>query len=75
MPNENTIYKMVKDREQAILVSVDLDNGANIQDEIKELENLADACDIDTVGTLIQNLEETNPRTYIGTGKIDELRQ
>lgn len=74
MPNENTIYKMVKDREQAILVSVDLDNGANIQDEIKELENLADACDIDTVGTLIQNLEETNPRTYIGTGKIEELK-
>ena len=74
MSDQNTIYKMPKNRELAILVSVDLDNGANISDEMKELENLADACDIDTVGTLIQNLEDINPRTYIGTGKLEELK-
>ena len=74
MNQMDNIYTVVKEREKAILVSIDLNNSSNINDELIELENLADACDIDTVGQLVQKMDEMNPRTYIGSGKIEELK-
>lgn len=42
--------------------------------ELEELKNLAYSCGIDIVDTVTQNLEEVNNQTYIGKGKIDELK-
>ena len=58
-----------------ILVGVDLNNSSSdINYEMEELKNLANACDIDCADTLIQKLDSFNPRTYIGKGKIEELK-
>ena len=42
--------------------------------ELEELKNLAYSCGIVIVDTVTQNLEEVNNQTYIGKGKIDELK-
>ena len=42
---------------------------------MEELGNLAEACHIDTVGELRQNLNRINQGYYLGTGKMDELKE
>lgn len=41
---------------------------------MQELGNLAAACHLDVVGELTQNLNQVNRAHYIGTGKMQELR-
>lgn len=73
----NDIYKTHQDEQFAILVGVKLNqiiSEESFNEEMLELGNLAKACDITPVETLSQNLDEFNPRTYIGKGKIEELK-
>lgn len=60
--------------ERVILVGVTqqtMENGEESLDELEELVNTAGAV---TVGRLIQNREQIHPGTYIGKGKIKELK-
>lgn len=60
--------------ERVILVGVTqqtMENGEESLDELAELVNTAGAV---TVGRLIQNREQIHPGTYIGKGKIQELK-
>lgn len=41
---------------------------------IDELKSLCIACDIEVNDVVIQKLEKINPATYIGKGKIEEIR-
>lgn len=41
---------------------------------IDELKSLCKACDIEASDVVIQKLEKINPATYIGKGKIEEIR-
>lgn len=61
--------------EKVILVGVCTQDGDDTQDSLAELAELVQTAGADTVGTLVQNLERPNPGTYIGSGKVDELRQ
>ena len=51
------------------------------QDELKateylaELAFLADTAGAETVETFLQKLEYPNPRTYVGTGKLEEIKK
>ena len=40
-----------------------------------ELKELAYACDIDVVGKITQNLNEVNRALYVGTGKVQEIKE
>ncbi|MFT8889641.1 MAG: GTPase HflX [Ethanoligenens sp.] len=60
-------------QQQAILVGVNLQDDARFDVSMKELESLAEACDIEVVGTMSQNLEKVNPSHYIGLGKVAEV--
>jgi len=40
---------------------------------LQELELLAETAGIEVVGSVIQNLDNPNSRTYIGKGKLEEL--
>ncbi len=60
-------------RDKAIIVGVNI-NKTESFDSLDELFNLAEACNIEVVGTLIQNLNRINVSHYIGTGKVNELR-
>lgn len=61
-------------REKAILVGVNVNNQANFDYSMEELRNLTDACEIDVVGEITQNLQRIIKSHYVGTGKIDEIR-
>ena len=63
----------MEDRQKAIIVGVNMDQLEDFSYSMEELSNLADACGIEVVGELTQNLESPNVATYIGSGKIDEL--
>ncbi|MDD4000066.1 MAG: GTPase HflX, partial [Bacilli bacterium] len=61
--------------DRALLIAVN--NGNNIKEfneEILELKSLCLACDIEIVDQVIQNLNRTNPNTYLGKGKIEEVK-
>ncbi len=45
------------------------------KDSLNELEELADTAGAVTVGKMIQNRDNIHPGTYLGKGKIEELRE
>ena len=65
-------------REKAIMVGVrigpETHQGLNLDESLQELELLAETAGIDVLGSITQNLASPNPRTYIGTGKLEELK-
>jgi len=60
--------------EKAVLVGVNLQNNRHFEYSMEELENLAEALDVEVIGKVIQNLERVNPSHYVGTGKIEEIK-
>lgn len=60
-------------QQKAILVGVNLNNQPDFEYSMEELGNLAEACEVEVVGQLTQNMERVNKSHYIGTGKVEEL--
>jgi GTP-binding protein HflX len=64
-------------REKAFLVGVDLESEKNLlplEDSLIELELLADTAGMDVVGSDTQKLDKPTGDTYIGKGKVEEVR-
>ncbi len=61
--------------DRAVLVGVDRGrvDGWSLEDDLGELERLADTAGADVVGVVTQRLEKPNPRTFVGTGKAEEI--
>ena len=69
------MFETEKEVERVILVAVD--DGTNEFDAescLDELEDLANTADAVVVGRMIQKLGAINRATYLGSGKIDELK-
>lgn len=60
--------------ERVILVGVQTSENDRVEESLEELEELACTAGATTVGKLIQNREAVHPGTYIGKGKIEEVR-
>jgi GTP-binding protein HflX len=63
--------------ERALLVSAPLKRpGARrlVGEHLRELEELTDTAGAVVVGDLVQQIDKPHPGTYLGAGKIDELR-
>lgn len=60
--------------ERVILVGVQVNDGEDTEESLEELSELAKTAGAETVGTIIQNREAVHPGTYIGKGKIEEVR-
>lgn len=60
--------------ERVILVGVQVSDNEDTMESLDELEELAQTAGAVTVGKIIQNREAVHPGTYIGKGKIDEVR-
>ena len=60
--------------ERGVLVGVQTGESDNVEESLDELEELADTAGAVTVGKIIQNREAVHPGTYIGKGKIEEVR-
>ena len=64
-------------RERAFLVGVELrqsDGYLTLEDSLTELSLLANTAGLDIVGQASQRLESPNPKTFIGTGKVEEVK-
>jgi GTP-binding protein HflX len=61
--------------ERVILIGVSLQDGDDTEESLEELKELADTAGAVTVGKIIQNREQVHPGTYIGKGKIEEVRE
>ncbi len=61
--------------EKAFLVGVNLNDGEDYLLSLEELDALAQACDMEVVGIAEQTLPEVHKAYYIGTGKVDEVKE
>lgn len=57
-----------------MLVGVQTQTDEHFDYSMEELANLAEAIDVEVVGTVTQNLARPNPSHYVGGGKIEEIR-
>ena len=68
------LIELKEEEERVILFAVSTGNGDDARDSLEELEELAQTAGAVTVGTLIQSRERIHPGTYLGKGKIEELK-
>lgn len=62
-------------RTRALLVGVHIDGVYYFNQSMKELGKLAEACNMEVVGTVTQNMLQVNRALYLGTGKVNEVKQ
>ena len=62
-------------RERVILIGIYTAREDDTEASLDELSELVRTAGADTVGRIIQNREAMHPSTYIGKGKMDEVRQ
>lgn len=62
-------------QERVILLGVSLQDDRETRESLEELEELAKTAGAVTVGMKIQNREAPHPGTYIGKGKIQEVKE
>lgn len=60
--------------ERVLLVGVDTGEEQNFDGYMEELKQLAKACYMEVVGTVTQRMEFVHKALYIGTGKVQEVR-
>jgi GTP-binding protein HflX len=71
------IKKTQNPRERAFLVGVELfdqDNILTLNDSLQELNRLAHTAGLKVVGYETQKLTHPNPKTFIGSGKVREIK-
>ena len=61
--------------ERVILVGVSTSDHDDTEKSLDELEELAQTAGAVTVGRVIQNLDQIHPGTYVGKGKLDEIKE
>ena len=62
-------------KELAVLVGINLNNDPSFDHSIKELKQLAEACEIQVMCIHTQNLSSPNTALYIGSGKLKEVQE
>ena len=66
----------IKDTEErVILLAVSTEDTAQAEDSLDELEELVATAGAVTVDRMIQNRENIHPGTYLGKGKIEEVKE
>lgn len=68
-------YNIEEVEERFILVGVASSEDDDTNESIEELSELVDTAGAISVGRIIQNREKIHPTTYIGKGKIDEVKE
>src|ERR1051326_6586880 len=62
------------DLERGFVLAV-LSQGVDPDEELAELEELARTAGVEPVGRLVQHRPQPDPRSYVGKGKLDELKK
>ncbi len=68
------MYENKEIKERVILVAVCEREGDDTENSLEELGQLAETAGAEVVGTLVQNMDHAHPGTYLGSGKMEELK-
>lgn len=68
------LYENCEIEERVILVAVQTSEYEDVEESLDELEELAQTAGAKTLAKVIQNREAIHPGTYVGKGKIEEIR-
>lgn len=68
------MFEMKEEMERVILVGVSTSDGDDAEKSLDELEELAETAGAVCVGRVIQNREQMHPATYVGKGKLSEIK-
>lgn len=64
------------EKERALLVAVESQNQTwAAADSLEELASLAETVDVEVVGSVSQKLTHPHPGTYVGKGKLEEIKE
>lgn len=69
------MYEMGEQMERVILVGVQTGDGDDTVQSLLELRELAETAGAAAVGTVMQSRESVHPATYLGKGKLEELKE
>lgn len=69
------LIEIKETEERVILVAVSTGEGEDAEKSLDELDELVKTAGAVSVGRLIQNREKIHPGTYLGKGKIEELKE
>lgn len=75
MIEDNIINKEENERTVLVGLVTQKQNEAKVTEYLDELEFLAKTAGAEPEKRFIQKLDYPNPRTYVGTGKLEEIRQ
>jgi GTP-binding protein HflX len=73
MPVAHPERTLEPEPERGLLLAV-LPHGADDESELAELRELARAAGVEPVGQVVQHRARSDPRTYVGKGKLAELK-
>lgn len=74
---KNNLLDTESPKEKALLVGVNLRSQQDLlslDDSLEELELLADTAGVEVVGVETQNLDTPNSKTFVGKGKVEEVK-
>lgn len=66
------------EKERALLVAAQVKNSRpllSMSDSLQELAMLADTAGLEVAGQVVQNMQQIDPNTYVGSGKVEEIRE
>jgi GTP-binding protein HflX len=69
------IFDLEHQEERFILIGVAISDNDDTKESLEELSELVDTAGGFTAGMIVQNREKIHPSTYIGKGKIEEVRE
>lgn len=68
------MFEIENAKERVILVGISTAEDADVEQSLDELEELAGTAGAVCVGRVIQKREQMHPGTYVGTGKLAEIK-
>lgn len=68
------MYETAENTEKIILVAVATGNEDDAMESLDELEELVNTAGAVVMGRVIQNLDHINNTTYVGSGKVQEIK-
>ena len=69
------MFELKEAQERVILVGVSTSDHDDTEKSLDELEELVATAGAVTVGRVIQNLDQVHPGTYVGKGKLEEIKE
>ncbi|MCM1495925.1 MAG: GTPase HflX [Bacteroides sp.] len=69
------LYENKETQEQVILVAASVSDEVSVYASLDELEELAKTAGAAVAGRFVQNRQAVDTATYIGSGKVEELRE